>query len=642
MLITGVEIRSARVIHEISSEVVKEYIEREELFTDLAEALQKPGGIVVMVGLGGTGKTQLATRYAQRHQGRYDYILWIDARSEGAIRSSFHRCARALNVLPKFDRSNGELRQDPAVQNVLQWLYRQDDRYGETLVIFDNADDFSTGVMTVVPTKIYGSIIITTRNTHSLQLLPERSRQVDVGDMTAFEAESLLMRHLGLNATELPENIRNLSRQICGAMHWSALAVHLAGAQLRMNFAGRSSADCSKTTALLEKFLSDVQSHKSDILKAETVNGMFTYNLTIFTVLDSSLKIIDATFPHLPSRLLLLFLTHMEATNIPDSLFYYVARALADGQDDVARKLPSWLMDFLLINEHGKWDDFKFREALKPLWQYGIVKSSRINSFTQISIHDLIRWKVRVDGEESQKIEPSWDAIHAMFQASAIRQVWIEKDPDQTSVEILTFIRRFAPAAKAFLSAPIDRTDSVLDMIGEQYELGDRIDDTKRLYEALAVDFETIAPYPGFISDDFDIATARKVNLRTFKSVTHLWSFPNDPLERAKDLLGFVDLKTSPVSYNALAMAGNHFVKPGYYDKAEEICLVMMDKALRIWGSRETRYGMAVLNLAELYMAQGKSGDAEVLLKQRLKKDQLKMLMLPEGKNYNTYQLFLS
>src|SRR2546423_11595394 len=44
---------------------------------------------VVIHGLGGTGKSQLALKYAEDHKDQYDPILWIDATNADAARSSF-------------------------------------------------------------------------------------------------------------------------------------------------------------------------------------------------------------------------------------------------------------------------------------------------------------------------------------------------------------------------------------------------------------------------------------------------------------------------------------------------------------------------------------------------------------------------
>jgi KaiC/GvpD/RAD55 family RecA-like ATPase len=53
---------------------------------------------VVIHGLGGTGKSQLALRFAKDYKDRYDPILWINATNPDTTQSSFERYAAALGL----------------------------------------------------------------------------------------------------------------------------------------------------------------------------------------------------------------------------------------------------------------------------------------------------------------------------------------------------------------------------------------------------------------------------------------------------------------------------------------------------------------------------------------------------------------
>ncbi len=72
-------------------EVVHTYTERPELSEKLEKQLRirhEKGSIpyaVVLHGLGGAGKSQLALDYAEKHKDRYNPILWIDATDEEAV-----------------------------------------------------------------------------------------------------------------------------------------------------------------------------------------------------------------------------------------------------------------------------------------------------------------------------------------------------------------------------------------------------------------------------------------------------------------------------------------------------------------------------------------------------------------------------
>ena len=49
--------------------------------------------VLVLGGMGGIGKTQMAIRYAKRHHASYSSVFWVNATSESALRLSLRRLA---------------------------------------------------------------------------------------------------------------------------------------------------------------------------------------------------------------------------------------------------------------------------------------------------------------------------------------------------------------------------------------------------------------------------------------------------------------------------------------------------------------------------------------------------------------------
>jgi hypothetical protein len=97
---------------------------------------------VVVHGLGGIGKTQLAAAYAKRHYTNYSAIFWLNVRDKTSLKQGYMRMAqRILREHPTvIDMKNavksGDL--DEAVQAVKQWLdMPKNDRW---LIIYDNYD----------------------------------------------------------------------------------------------------------------------------------------------------------------------------------------------------------------------------------------------------------------------------------------------------------------------------------------------------------------------------------------------------------------------------------------------------------------------------------------------------------------------
>jgi hypothetical protein len=128
---------------------------------------------VVLHGLGGIGKTQLAIAYAMRHKDKYTAIFWVNANDEDSLRLSFLDVTQQVlrdhpstSVLAGVDFEN----LDNVVNAVKAWLsLRKNARW---LMIYDNYDNpklpgnpdrSAVDIRRFLPPSNHGSIIITTR-----------------------------------------------------------------------------------------------------------------------------------------------------------------------------------------------------------------------------------------------------------------------------------------------------------------------------------------------------------------------------------------------------------------------------------------------------------------------------------------------
>lgn len=113
------------------------FIGQESHFADLEATLfeGKQTTRMAILGLGGTGKSQLALEFAYRTKRRNENcsIFWIDASSIDGIHQSYASIARKLKI-PGWDDEKTDLKQ-------MMKLYLNKEDAGQSLLIFDNVND---------------------------------------------------------------------------------------------------------------------------------------------------------------------------------------------------------------------------------------------------------------------------------------------------------------------------------------------------------------------------------------------------------------------------------------------------------------------------------------------------------------------
>lgn len=153
------------------------FVARQEELAQIHKTLSGDGSrrTVVLHGLGGIGKTQLAVAYSIHHNRDYSAIFWLNSKDEDSLKQSFAKVARQiLREHPLASRLSavdvtGNL--DGVVEAVKGWLSLP--KNSRWLAVYDNYDNpklpGSTDSTTVdirqfLPDAYQGSIIITTRS----------------------------------------------------------------------------------------------------------------------------------------------------------------------------------------------------------------------------------------------------------------------------------------------------------------------------------------------------------------------------------------------------------------------------------------------------------------------------------------------
>jgi hypothetical protein len=153
------------------------FVARQAELAAMHTVLIKSAGrqVVILHGLGGIGKTQLAIAYAKAHQKDYSAIFWLNIKDKVSVKQSYLRLAKwILQDCPSASQLGvftDDKKQDEVIAGVKGWL--DHDKNTKWLMVFDNYDNpkmpgnADPGVVDIqqfLPEKDHGSVIVTARS----------------------------------------------------------------------------------------------------------------------------------------------------------------------------------------------------------------------------------------------------------------------------------------------------------------------------------------------------------------------------------------------------------------------------------------------------------------------------------------------
>lgn len=157
---------------------IEQFVGRREELVKIKTAFQGDGSqrkVVLLHGLGGIGKTQLAVTFVKEHRDTYSAIFWLNGKNEDTLRQSFAGIAKRLrtkypsSALLKTAADEKDI--DRIVAVVKQWLSTKENI--RWMLVFDNVDNpklpgiedpQAYDIISYFPETYQGSILITTRS----------------------------------------------------------------------------------------------------------------------------------------------------------------------------------------------------------------------------------------------------------------------------------------------------------------------------------------------------------------------------------------------------------------------------------------------------------------------------------------------
>jgi hypothetical protein len=306
----------------------------------LAGALASGSTVTVqpLRGMGGIGKTQLATEFAYAHAGDYDLVYWIAAEEPATIADQFTALGQELGLDPVADPDVLQGQVHDRLRGVPGWL-----------LIFDNADavdDIRSWLPGgPLPPGVPGHVIVTTRRGGFAAL--GRVMELDVIDLAS--AVTLLR-------TRVPDLEDDAGTQIAGELGQLPLALEQAAAYL------------DRSAMPPRDYLGLLRRRAEDLYARGQVSGRRD---TIATLWDITLERISTEDP--AAVVLLELCAYLAPEPIPFDLFSLHADLLPEPLSSAAA------------------DQLAFNEVIGTLVDYSLAKRTRAG----LQLHRLVQGVIR-------------------------------------------------------------------------------------------------------------------------------------------------------------------------------------------------------------------------------------------------------
>ena len=323
----------------------------------------------------------------------FSHVFWIDASSIDTITQGL----KGICNLPEAQSSA----LDGSPQSALWWI----SSLGDTCaMVFDNADTLTPEELEqYFPSGLGGNILITSRNS-GLRHLTLHENSLEVKEMEESDAISLLMKAGCLNESQ--EDLQAQASNIVNELFCIPLAIDQAGAFI----------DFGDTD--IRDYLKEYSRYREKLLSYPAFKGASTYNRTVYQTLELSYKEIQHRAKSddfqraeaaSSAMLLLAMFSFFHFDGISEEIFSYAATQKYEKNGDIeqisASPLASYVIDHTLLqlDEAGKWDNFIFKEGLRVLFSFTLIKLGSLKGV--YAVHPLIHtWgRDRMSSEDKLK-----------------------------------------------------------------------------------------------------------------------------------------------------------------------------------------------------------------------------------------------
>ena len=543
--------------------------------------------IVILLGMGGSGKTQLALEFCRQAEEILGFmaVVWINASSPVSVMQGYRAVAKKI-----LKGHQGDLTSEDAISLVQDTLR---DWKHPWLFVFDNYDNpkafGATGIHHYIPRGKEGRILFTSRHQDSARL----DHKIEISSMTDNESLEVLLQHVPRNGEEVQH-----AEEISATLGYLALALDQAGSYIRAHKVRLCDfvTHYRKCKEQILKKIPDVWLYQTPISDEEKGN-----KLNIYTSWELSFKQISGSEEEIQQREHLLSLAaFLDCTRISERYFEAYFK----------REKPDWMA---ILSSEGEWDIYKLGGVLAEFHKLSLIQMQEHAMDQQLfSIHPVVRDWVQIRMKPRLRQEYVQESIDML--AYYVEGIDSDDQPLETNQETLLHIDNCFRHDKDLLSGPsfqgLDDAWSA-SWLGLFYFNQGRYEEAANLYERARNDFleKLGSTHEYFLGMTTNLAGVYRIQ---------------DRFDEAKEILepSLIDAKnalgaTHPVTLLMMEDLANDYLVQSQYDEAEQLVKEVLLEKEKL-GSTPPQTLMTVSSLARVYAFQGRYDEAEKLLERVL------------------------
>jgi len=366
-----------------SIEPSHKFIERQALNSSHVLELLSTCPRIVISGLPGVGKTEIASQIIWRAKNSPDYaaIIWFNVASLSSFYSSLQDVARELGLI---DKTESEATK---IEDVRDMVRQELNRIDNWLVVFDNLDDITVITNFLPEPKKTRHMLITTR--HRAMASALKAESIEASPLDPIEAVSLLTK----SVPQLQSHSQSELLELVNALGCLPLAILQAGAYL------------FETQSDISGYFNFYKSSRKDLWDWRPF-GDSSY-VTVATVMAISFGKVKQS--EVSVRLFCL-LSFLDNSSVPETLWSHSEKF----QDPILRVAFT--------------DPVKTISALQPLLSYNFVRRSD----GMLSMHRLVQDVMRdIIQNELQDQANVLELLHGL---DRMPQYWVQRAIELISV----------------------------------------------------------------------------------------------------------------------------------------------------------------------------------------------------------------